>query len=61
MAYAFLANMPAVNGLFVQFFPVLAYVVFGTSRHISIGTFAVVSLMIGAVIDKVSVNSYFIE
>lgn len=52
MAYAFLAKLPAVNGLFVQFFPVIAYALFGTSRHISIGTFAVVSLMIGAVIDK---------
>ena len=49
MAYATLAGLEPIYGLYSCFFPALAYMFFGTSRHVSIGTFAVASMMVGAV------------
>lgn len=37
MAYALMAGVPAINGLYVSFFTVILYVLFGTSRHLSTG------------------------
>ena len=39
MAYAILATLPAVYGLYVAFFSVLVYAVLGTSKHTSIGEY----------------------
>ncbi|CAG0886428.1 unnamed protein product [Darwinula stevensoni] len=50
MAYAMLANIPPVYGIYMAFFPVLTYVIMGTSRHASMGSFAVVCLMTGKVV-----------
>ncbi|ESO95832.1 hypothetical protein LOTGIDRAFT_116526 [Lottia gigantea] len=52
MAYGQLSTLPPVYGLYVSFFPVLVYFFFGSSKHVSVGTFAVVSLMVGSVVDK---------
>ncbi|VIO91440.1 Uncharacterized protein BM_BM7445 [Brugia malayi] len=49
MAYANLASLPPVYGMYTSFFTSTFYAFFGTSRHISIGVFAVASLMVGAV------------
>nr|XP_018916948.1 PREDICTED: prestin-like isoform X1 [Bemisia tabaci] len=45
MAYSSLGGVPPITGLYMAFFPVLLYVLMGTSRHISMGTFAVVCMM----------------
>ncbi|VVC97831.1 unnamed protein product [Leptidea sinapis] len=56
MAYALLAEVPPIVGLYMAFFPVLLYVIFGTSPHVSMGTFAVACLMAGKVVMQHSAH-----
>ena len=48
LAYALLAGLPPVVGLYASILPLVAYAIFGTSRTLAVGPVAVVSLMTAA-------------
>nr|CAB3266191.1 sulfate transporter-like [Phallusia mammillata] len=52
LAYGLLAGLQPINGMYVAFFAPLVYTFLGTSRHVSVGTFAVISLMLGSALEN---------
>lgn len=46
MAYAILAGLPPVYGLYASIVPLIAYALLGTSRHLAVGPVALVSLLV---------------
>ncbi|XP_063304162.1 pendrin-like isoform X2 [Pelobates fuscus] len=60
LAFALLAAVPAGYGLYSSFFPVLTYFLLGTSRHISVGPFPVISLMVATVVLRIAPDENFI-
>jgi SulP family sulfate permease len=48
MAYAVLAGLPPVAGLYASTAPLLVYVLFGSSRHLAVGPVAIVSMVVFA-------------
>ncbi|MDG2459605.1 MAG: sulfate permease [Luminiphilus sp.] len=54
LAYALLAGLPAEMGLYACILPLIAYALFGSSRTLSVGPVAVVSLMTASAIGSVS-------
>ena len=48
MAYALLAGLPPVYGLYAAAAPPLVYALFGTSRHLAVGPVAMDSLLVAA-------------
>ncbi|NXS65824.1 S26A6 protein, partial [Pandion haliaetus] len=76
LAYALLAGLPPVTGLYSSFYPIFLYFFFGTSRHNSVlvltlgslpppflspGPFAVISVMIGSMTDSLLPSENFLE
>ena len=56
LAYALLAGLPAEMGLYASILPLIAYALFGTSRTLSVGPVAVVSLMTASAVGKVAAS-----
>ena len=52
MAYAMMAGLPAIYGLYAAFVPLFLYPIFGSSRHLSVGPVALVSIMVLIDISK---------
>ncbi|XP_073508285.1 pendrin-like [Phyllobates terribilis] len=59
LAFALLAAVPVGYGLYSSFFPILTYFILGTSKHISVGPFPVVSLMVGSVVLSMAPDEKF--
>ncbi|XP_062971112.1 solute carrier family 26 member 9 [Cynocephalus volans] len=59
MAFALLANLPAVNGLYSSFFPLLTYFFLGGVHQMVPGTFAVISILVGNVCLQLAPESKF--
>jgi MFS superfamily sulfate permease-like transporter len=49
IAYALLVEVQPVYGLYSAFVPLFAYAIFTTARHVSIGPFALLSLVVASV------------
>ncbi|XKE47330.1 sulfate permease [Halomonas organivorans] len=54
LAYAILAGLPAVVGLYASILPLLAYTLLGTSRTLAVGPVAIIALMTGAALSGIA-------
>ncbi|MDR9410108.1 MAG: solute carrier family 26 protein [Balneolaceae bacterium] len=54
MAYAILAGLPPVYGLYASLVPLLIYALFGTSRQLAVGPVAMVSLLVIAGVGEIA-------
>lgn len=54
LAYAVLAGLPAVVGLYASLLPAMIYVLLGTSRTLAVGPVAIIALMTGAVLADIA-------
>lgn len=57
LAYALLAGVPAEIGLYASMLPLVAYALFGSSRTLSVGPVAIVSLMTAAALAQLNLQS----
>lgn len=56
MAYAMIAGLPPVYGLYAAVFPLLVYVFLGTSRQLAIGPVAMDSLLVAAGLGTLAIT-----
>lgn len=56
LAYSILADLPAVMGLYTSAVPPLVYAFFGTSRQLSVGPVAIVSMFIPSIAVQVHMS-----
>lgn len=54
LAYALLAGLPAVVGLYASILPLFAYALFGTSRTLVVGPMALIALMTAAALSNIA-------
>lgn len=52
IAYSLLAGLQPIYSLYTSFFANLIYFLMGTSRHVNVGIFSLLCLMVGQVVDR---------
>lgn len=52
LAFGLLTSVKVENGLYTSVWPIILYVIFGTSPHVSMGTSAVICIVTASVVDK---------
>ena len=55
MAYAMLAGLPPIYGLYASIFPLIIYAIFGTTRQLAVGPVAMDSLLVAAGVGALAV------
>ncbi|MFT6441341.1 MAG: SulP family sulfate permease [Salibacteraceae bacterium] len=63
MAYAMIAGVPPIYGLYASTFPLIIYALFGTSRQLAVGPVAIDSLLVLAGVSAFAEvgSEYFVE
>jgi MFS superfamily sulfate permease-like transporter len=56
MAYAAIAGLPLVVGLYTAFVPLMVYAVMGTSRPLSVTTTSTIAILTAAALRQVATN-----
>lgn len=54
MAYASIAGLPPIYGLYSAFMGVFVYAIFGTAKDVTVGPTALMSLIVAAAFSSVS-------
>jgi len=54
MAYALIAGLPPIYGLYASLVPLVIYALFGTSRQLAVGPVAMVSLLVAAAVGPIA-------
>ena len=54
MAYAMLAGLPPIVGLYASVVPLFAYALLGTSRQLAVGPVAMVSLLVASGVGAIA-------
>ena len=54
MAYALIAGLPPIYGLYASLVPLVVYALFGTSRQLAVGPVAMVSLLVAAAVGPLA-------
>uniref|UniRef100_A0A1I7YNY3 STAS domain-containing protein n=1 Tax=Steinernema glaseri TaxID=37863 RepID=A0A1I7YNY3_9BILA len=57
LAYGYLVGIPPIHGLYSNMIAPLIYAFLGTSKHVAPGAFAIISLMVGALVEQLAGES----
>lgn len=63
IAYAYLAGLPPIYGLYSSLIPLIIYAILGTSRHLSVGPVAITSILISTGVSQLATpfTPHFVE